>query len=113
MCSKIAERAMIVLARRQTLLQPTRSPRFCNDVLGRCFASVSTPPPPSKGGNEVGEKAKETMDNVLDATKERSQKVKERVMGAERPSKNPDLNHGVESTDSSCEDVRDRPGGYS
>lgn len=55
------------------------------------------------------------MDDVLGATKDTSQKVKERVTGTDtsKPSRNPELNHGVESTDSSCEDVRGRPGGYS
>ncbi|KAK9077479.1 hypothetical protein SSX86_005816 [Deinandra increscens subsp. villosa] len=84
-------------------------------LLGRFF---STPPP--EGGSEgaVGEKAKQTMDNVLGAAKDTSEKLKERVMGTgtkttAKPSRDPEQNHGVESTDSSCEDVRGRPGGYS
>lgn len=91
--------------------------RSGNDLLRGCFSSFSIPP---KGGSEgVGEKAKETMDNVLGVAKETSKNIKDRVKsGTEdnktaKPSSNPDLNHGVEPTDSSCEDVRDRPGGYS
>lgn len=86
-----------------------------------------------QGGCEcAGEKAKQTMDNVLGAAKEGSEKLKDRAAGTgtgtctgtsagtgtgtgtgtSKPSKDPDMNHGVESTDSSCEDVRGRPGGY-
>lgn len=51
----------------------------------------------------------------MGAAKDTSENVKDRVTGANtsHPSKDPELNHGVEKTDSSCEDVRDRPGGYS
>ncbi|KAI3702834.1 hypothetical protein L6452_28586 [Arctium lappa] len=103
---------------RHTLLQATRPPRSGNGFLGGCFTSVSTPPPEG-----IGEKAKQTMDNVLGAAKDNTQQLKDRVMGktnsgscssaSSHPSKDPNLNHGVELTDSSCEDVRDRPGGYS
>ncbi|KAI3755768.1 hypothetical protein L1987_55574 [Smallanthus sonchifolius] len=104
---------MIVRASCRHTLQASRSG---NRILGGCFTSVSTPPP--EGESEgVGEKAKQTVDDVLGATKDTSQKLKERVMGTgtktEKPSNNPELNHGVESTDTSCEDVRSRPGGYS
>ncbi|KAK1431008.1 hypothetical protein QVD17_14198 [Tagetes erecta] len=108
---KIAQEVMIVRALRlPALVQAIRPHRS-----SACFASVSTPP---EGGSDgVGEKAKKTMDDVLGATKDTSQKLKERVTGTEtgtsKPSRNPELNHGVESTDSSCEDVRGRPGGYS
>ncbi|KAF5814814.1 hypothetical protein HanRHA438_Chr03g0127221 [Helianthus annuus] len=123
--------AMIVCTIRQhTLLQATIPARSGNGLLGGCFSFVSTPPPSEGGSEGVGDKAKQTMDNVLGAAKDSSQKVKDRVTrtgtgtgtgtdtgtgtgtGMNNPSKDPDMNHGVETTDSSCEDVRGRPGGY-
>ncbi|KAM0029101.1 hypothetical protein Hdeb2414_s0018g00521841 [Helianthus debilis subsp. tardiflorus] len=113
--------AMIVCTIRQhTLLQATIPARSGNGLLGGCFSFVSTPPPSEGGSEGVGDKAKQTMDNVLGVAKDSSQKVKDRVTGTgtgtgtgmKNPSKDPDMNHGVETTDSSCEDVRGRPGGY-
>ncbi|GJZ20310.1 hypothetical protein Tco_0556900 [Tanacetum coccineum] len=104
-----------MMLRRHTLLNATRPPLCGVGSLGDCFASI-----PEGGSDAVRgmeEKAKQTTDDVLGAAKDAAQKLKDQSMGSgsssKKPSKDPDQNHGVERTDSACEDVRDRPGGYS
>ncbi|KAI3708369.1 hypothetical protein L2E82_37537 [Cichorium intybus] len=103
-----------MMIRRHNLLYASRPALFADGQLRGGFASISDH---EDEANAMRERAKQALGNVMDAAKDSSEKLKDRVMGTDtktaHPSKNPDLNHGVEKTDSSCEDVRDRPGGYS
>ncbi|PWA48706.1 hypothetical protein CTI12_AA451400 [Artemisia annua] len=104
-----------MMLRRHTLLNATRPPLCGVGSLGDCFASI-----PKDGSDAVRgmeEKAKQTTDDVLGVAKDAAKKLKDQAMesgsSSKKPSKDPDQNHGVERTDSACEDVRGRPGGYS
>ncbi|CAI9303749.1 unnamed protein product [Lactuca saligna] len=105
-----------MMIRRHNLLYASRPALFANGQLGGGFASFSDSDSRREDeGNALADRAKQTMGKIMGAAKDTSENVKDRVTGGNtsHPSKDPELNHGVEKTNSSCEDVRDRPGGYS
>ncbi|KAL4580358.1 hypothetical protein LXL04_016549 [Taraxacum kok-saghyz] len=114
--SKVTGIGMMI--QRHNLLYASRPALFASgDRSGRLYFESDSNTRSESEGNTLKDTAEKTVGTVIGGARNTGEKVKDEVMGTggstAHPSKDPEQNHGVEKTDSSCEDVRDRPGGYS